>query len=387
MQYSNRWKIISDLGEGGQGKVYRALDKSKFEDHEKIRDMLIDATGFFASIQTRGDKYAKYESFEKSIVDLMKMEDPINHGALKVLHEPKDARDADLASERIKREIEAMVTTSHPNLLKILDYDKDARWYVSQYHHKGSLHKRKDMFKGKFIESLRAIRPLVEGLSILHKRAVHRDIKPQNVFLDNDDNLILGDFGLVFFTDDQHSRISATWENVGSRDWMPAWAMGMKIEDIKPSFDVFCLGKLLWFMVSGFPILRLWYFDRKENDLEIMFPNSLSIEFANPLLKKCIVEDEHNCLPDGSAFLDEIDKILRIVDVHAALIGENIRRRCKVCGVGDYRLIVDKNTIDIRNFGFNPVAGHTFKIFTCSHCGHVQIFDFNDRRDPRAWKS
>jgi len=39
---------------------------------------------------------------------------------------------------------------------------------------------------------------LVEAVSELHKGGfVHRDITPANVFLADDDRLVLGDFGLV----------------------------------------------------------------------------------------------------------------------------------------------------------------------------------------------
>ena len=31
MEYKRRWRLIDELGEGGQGKVYRVLDGSKFE--------------------------------------------------------------------------------------------------------------------------------------------------------------------------------------------------------------------------------------------------------------------------------------------------------------------------------------------------------------------
>lgn len=40
-------------------------------------------------------------------------------------------RDEGLASERIKREIEAIAKISHQNILKILDSDRDDQWYVS----------------------------------------------------------------------------------------------------------------------------------------------------------------------------------------------------------------------------------------------------------------
>ena len=247
MDYSSRWQIVKELDEGGQGKVYRVRDVHKFNIGAKLRPAI---ESYFRNLSGIGAEESKkkerFQSFREAVVDLVRMEDPSHHGALKVLHKPGDARDADRAEDRIKREIQAMSDILHPNLLKILDRDSDSKWFVSQYQPNGTLTKNLDRFVGDFPKALRAFQPLVEGVSELHKNnIVHRNIKPQNVFLDSADNLVLGDFGLVFFTDELHTRISGTLENVGSRDWMPAWAMGMRIEDIKPSFDVFSLGKLL----------------------------------------------------------------------------------------------------------------------------------------------
>ena len=155
--------------------------------------------------------------------------------------------------------------------------------------------------------------------------------------------------------------------------------------DIKPTFDVFCLGKLLWAMVSSTPILRLWYFDQPQFNLEEMFPNAPSIKLANTLFKKCIVEFEENCLPDATALLEEVDKVLSMIDRNADLIGENVERPCKVCGIGNYKLVIGRDDVTgLGNFGMKAVSGQSFRIFTCNHCGHVQMFSFRRQNLP-AW--
>lgn len=390
MEYESRWHVIGVLGQGGQGKVYRVLDASKFNIDKELRPGLRNSLVTLAGSSIAPEKSQKenFELFRKIIVKLGQMENHSHHGALKVLHEPGDAKDADRAEDRIKMEIEAMSEISHPNILKILDHDPEGRWFVSEFHPKGTLVKNEERFTGDFVGSLKAFRPLVEGVSKLHeneKGRVHRDIKPQNVFLDANDNLVLGDFGLVFFSDEKHTRVSGTFENVGSRDWMPGWAFGMRIKDIKPTFDVFSLGKLLWAMVSNKPILQLWYFDRPQFDLEEMFPNAPSIKLANQLFTKCIVQDEENCLPDATALLEEIDKVLSMIDMNADLIGDGIARRCKVCGMGYYELILDRHSPGMHNFGLRPAGTRSFKVFTCNHCGHVQLFTFDGKQDPPAW--
>ena len=95
--------------------------------------------------------------------------------------------------------------------------------------------------------------------------------------------------------DVEHTRISDTFENVGSTDWMPAWASRLRIEDINPSFDVYSLGKTLWSMVSDSPVLRLWYFNEDEFNLENKFPNTKYMQLVNELLSKCVVEKEEAC--------------------------------------------------------------------------------------------
>ena len=86
---------------------------------------------------------------------------------------------------RIKKEIAVMQENLHPNLLKVLDADPDSKWFVSKYYSNETLDKprNRDRFTGDLAKSLRALRPLVQGVSELHKRGiVHRDIKPQNIF-------------------------------------------------------------------------------------------------------------------------------------------------------------------------------------------------------------
>ncbi|MDE2058182.1 MAG: protein kinase family protein [candidate division NC10 bacterium] len=387
MDHSNRWKIIEELPEGGQGKVYRALDGSKFDVEGHLRPALRKAIVYLAQSDFQEPKKDHFDAFRESVVALVQMEDPSHHGALKVLHQPKEARDPDRADARIRCEIQAMSDISHPNLLKILDADPESKWFVSQYYPKGTLAKNQSRFFGDFARALKAFRPLVEGASELHKKGfVHRDIKPQNIFVDAADNLVLGDFGLIYFVDTQRTRISDKWENVGSRDWMPGWAMGMRVETITPAFDVFCLGKVLWYMVSGLPILRLWYFESSEFNVETKFPEARAIEWANPLLKKCIVEHEKDCLPDASRLLAEIDQVLSLIDDNACRLDLKAKRRCKVCGLGTYRIAADRKRALLANMGVNPTGAGTYRIFTCSHCGHVQWFYFDGGEPSDAWR-
>jgi serine/threonine protein kinase len=388
MDYKQKWIIIADHDGGGQGKVYRVCKKNEYLE---VQGGVRNALERFSRSVTYGAQQNSedHKELRKWLPMMLQMEDPANQFALKVLHKPQDARDPKLAKERIKREIAVMRQNLHPNLIEMVDSDPDDEWFVSKFYPGGTLAKKPDKLKGDFLSVLKAVRPIIEGVAKLHKAGyVHRDIKPANIFVGTKNELVLGDFGLVFFEDAQHTRASETYENVGSRDWMPGWAMGMRIDEIKPTFDVFSLGKVLWAMTSGQPILQLWYFDRERFNVEKMFPGVASINFANPLFGKCIVEEEKNCLPDAVALLNEIDKTISAIESNADRIDIAVKRKCKVCGLGEYKLVSDENDANITktyNFGIHPTAGWSIKIFSCTNCGNVQLFSYNGELPP-AWQ-
>ena len=384
MQYRGRWEKIEDIGEGGQGKVIRVLDK------QKVQLDILTLTEAIQSAQQGGRIIMEeLEKIRIGVAEIVRAENPVNHGALKILHSPNEARNFEDAEERLKRELEAMEQSNHPNLLTVEDLNLEEKWFVSKYYPNGTLKDRSDWFTGQVERALTAIRPVVEGVATLHARQiVHRDIKPENIFIDENEQLVLGDFGLVFFEDQEHTRLSGTYENVGSSAWMPPWAMYMLIEKVKPSFDVFSLGKTIWSMVSSKSLLPFWFHQKEEFNLETMFPDRPEMALFNDLLDKCIVEDEENCLENADLLLNEIDGLLGALRLGADPMSDS-ERPCRVCGFGKYQLKVNNkdrysyNTL--QNFGFTPRGGHTFKVFVCDNCGNVQLFSCQRDSDPPGW--
>ena len=359
MDYTEKWEIDGKpLGEGGQGKVYRVILRSILPAKYRIAQTIKDLADRNLHVTER-----KIELTDQLLDELtlaLAKEDPANLKALKVLQLPEDATNPEDAEERLKREIEAMQSISHKHLLNIVESDPEHKWYVMDYYQRGDLSKIAGAYAGDFRRSLRVFRPLVEGVAELHKRGfVHRDIKPQNVFVRATDDLVLGDFGLVIDLDNTRTRLTGTVENVGTRHWMPPWAEGRRIEDLSPNFDVYSLGKLLWWMVSGNRELLLReYFEQPRFNVEQLHPDAEYMDVANDLFRKCIVENEEDCLPDALALLQEVDRLL-------AFIASRVEgTTCSFCGLGVYEPTSsssEEETTGLRSF-------------SCSNCGNVQQF-------------
>lgn len=391
--YTKRWEVVGqlgDLGRGGQGTVTKVLDTQSSRPKVELTRDLVNVLKALTSPQQNLERLEEYHNFlNKVLREFVNRESTALYGALKILHHPDQARDSALANERLKREISSMQLCKHPNLIELFDANETEQWYVSRFYSGGTLVDNLDRYRGNVLKSLQAIRGLVAGVAKIHEAGmVHRDIKPHNIFIGSDDALVLGDFGLVYFEDSSHTRLSETIGNVGSRDWMPPWAMGMRIEELTPTFDVFSLGKVLWSMISGQRVLNLWYYDRPQFNLVTMFPESPSMLLANKIFQECVVQEHEHCLPSAADLLTEIDSRISQIERGGSVLRDNVVRHCRVCGTGRYELLVkgdgDSDTAD--NLGFSFGGGrHSFKVFACDYCGHVQQFKRTQENEPPAW--
>ena len=123
----------------------------------------------------------------------------------------------------MRAEIAIARSVQHPALVRILDVDDSGMCFVMEFFSGGTLANDLNLFQGNVLGALRAVRPIVDAVGVLHRAGVvHRDIKPDNVFLRADQSLVLGDFGLAIKLDNQE-RLTDTFENVGTRDYQPPW--------------------------------------------------------------------------------------------------------------------------------------------------------------------
>ena len=145
------YEILSSLGAGGMGEVYRARD-SKLD-----RDV-----------------------------------------ALKVL--PSHLGQDPVARERFEREAKAVAALSHPNILSIFDFGshEGVAYAVTELLEGETLRERLSVGALPTRKALEYAVAMAQGLAAAHEKGiVHRDLKPENVFVTRDGRVKVLDFGLA----------------------------------------------------------------------------------------------------------------------------------------------------------------------------------------------
>jgi serine/threonine protein kinase len=283
--------------------------------------------------------------------------------------------DEQQAIDRLKQEIRVLAQ-GRPGLPKLLDSNESERWIVTEFFPKGTIEDNISLYQGKPALALKAFLSLVNTVTLLHDEdMIHRDVKPANVFVRQNEELVLGDFGIVYLPN-QPARLTRTNESVGPSDFMPPWAdVGGRLENVDSTFDVYALGKLLWCMVSGRLVLQREYFKEPENDLTLMYRDDPHAHMINEILEKCVVERVKNCM----GIRDMRAMVIAFVSTikHGGqLLHDGMPRPCHVCGYGEYRPEVfgDDNAVKVQFWKGQTINLRTVRLFVCDRCGHVAFF-------------
>ena len=173
--------------------------------------------------------------------------------ALKVMR-PELAKDPQFA-ERFVREARAAASVCHQHVTVIFDAgEQDGRLYMAfQFVPGGDLDallRRRTAMPAA--EALALIAGCCEGLQAIHEAGlVHRDIKPHNIFLDEQGRPKLGDFGLARQAEGS-DRMTLTGVGMGTPSYMaPEQAQGLADIDIRA--DLHALGGTLFTLLTGKP--------------------------------------------------------------------------------------------------------------------------------------
>jgi eukaryotic-like serine/threonine-protein kinase len=204
MDFGPRFRIEQLLGEGGMGKVYRAYDK------ELGRTV-----------------------------------------ALKIL-QPELTKDPSVIL-RFKQELLLASKISHRNILRIHDLSEfDGVKFITMAFIEGKdlnqLLKEDRPFA--FERAMKIGRQLCEALDAAHAEGVvHRDFKPHNVLMGQNDQVYVSDFGLATSLETAKMGMTRTGAFVGTPRYMSPEQVEGKTVDNRS--DLYSLGLVLYEMVTG----------------------------------------------------------------------------------------------------------------------------------------
>ena len=168
--------------------------------------------------------------------------------ALKILHE-QYTRDEDYV-ERFRREARAVAQLTHPNIVTVIDRgEQDGRQFIVFEYVDGE--NLKELSARGPLDAREAIGlalQVAHALSFAHARGlVHRDVKPQNVLLNDDGQAKVTDFGIARSLD-VHG-VTQTGTVLGTSDYIaPEQARGQKVD---PKTDIYSLGVVLYELLTG----------------------------------------------------------------------------------------------------------------------------------------
>jgi serine/threonine protein kinase len=267
------------------------------------------------------------------VVLVQRFEPEYQKGVMKKVSkaQAEDAR----SFERLKREITILRDTRHPCVIRILDDGLDAEepWLVTEWASLGTVQEHRATFQGDAWRTLRLARDVASGLALAHANGiVHRDVKPMNIFLHDLDRAVIGDFGIAH--DEDEPTLTKTNERVAGWFLPPEAELG-RVDNPAPTFDVYSLGKVIYYLLTGGHVAPREDFREPDNDM-IHRLGRPELEEVNELLGRMIaknVETRHQSMEQVVAAIDA---------ALAALFGPSrttrVCKRCHKANYGDFRV-------------------------------------------------
>jgi serine/threonine protein kinase len=203
---SGRYRLEARIGSGGMSTVYRALD----------------------------------ETLQRQV-------------AIKLMNR-EVATDSDQLV-RFRREARAVAQLSHPHIVGVIDAGDDEdpthpRPYIVFEYIEGETLKERIRRLGRLpiTEAVAYAIEIARALGAAHAHhIVHRDVKPQNVLIDEEGSPKITDFGIARTLDEEG--LTADGRVLGTTDYVsPEQALG---QHVTGQSDLYSLGIVLWEMLAG----------------------------------------------------------------------------------------------------------------------------------------
>lgn len=203
------YEILSILGKGGMGVVYKARD-------------------------VRLDRMV----------------------ALKMILSNQAGREA-LA--RFQIEAKAVALLHHPNIVQVFESGETAGkpFVALEFLDGGTLQDKLKAEPQKPKDAAKMLETLARAMHYAHERGiVHRDLKPANVLLDSHGSPKITDFGLAKRLEQEDQGQTGAESILGTPTYMAPEQASGRTRDVGPGADIYALGAVLYDFLTGKPPLR-----------------------------------------------------------------------------------------------------------------------------------
>ncbi|HEV7507787.1 MAG TPA: serine/threonine-protein kinase [Thermoanaerobaculia bacterium] len=155
--------------------------------------------------------------------------------------------------QRFRREAELQAQLRHPNVARVLDYLEDSgQWFlVIEYLDRGSLADVLSQEKAK-VPRQQAVTwadQALAGLGYAHQKGiVHRDVKPANLLLNENGEVVVADFGIA--RADSGPGLTTTGIAIGTPQYMSPEQI-LTPDQIDRRSDIYSMGVVLYELLTG----------------------------------------------------------------------------------------------------------------------------------------
>ncbi len=199
---NDRYEIVKSIGEGGMANVYLA--------HDLILDRDV---------------------------------------AIKILR--GDLSGDEKFVRRFQREALAASSLSHPNIVEMYDVGEDkGMYYIVMEYVKGVTLKQLLKKRGALTlsECIDIMLQLTDGISHAHASyIIHRDIKPQNIMIQDNGEIKITDFGIAIALN--NTQMTQTNSIMGSVHYLPPEQASGKVATVKS--DIYSMGIMFYELLTG----------------------------------------------------------------------------------------------------------------------------------------